>query len=118
MPETKKETTTVKVPSKVTKAVKSTPAKPAAPQTNNEDMMKKHQQMVHFVQNLLSQMEGDIKRAHMILNQLAKFDPANPESLETIQKELEENKVMGELKTYNEENAEVVEGTFDGYFMI
>jgi hypothetical protein len=55
---------------------------PAAKKVDKEELMKKHQQMVQFVQNVLSEMESDIKRMHMILNQLAKFDPEKPETLE------------------------------------
>lgn len=121
MTETKKEATPevakVSKPA-VAKPATKTASKPAAPKVANDEVMKKHQQMVHFVQNMLSEIESDIKRAHMILNQLAKFDPANPDTLENIQKELGENKDIAELKSYNEENAEVVEGKFDGYFMI
>jgi hypothetical protein len=89
----------------------------AAKKVDKEELMKKHQQMVQFVQNVLSDMESNIKRMHMILNQLAKFDPEKPETLESTDKEIEDiGKV--ELKAYNEENAEVIEGKFDGYFMI
>ena len=45
------------------------------------------------------------------------FDPANPESLSAY---LEETKATmpEELKTYKDEDAEVVEGIFDGYYMV
>jgi hypothetical protein len=99
------------------KVAKPATKAPAAKKVDKEELMKKHQQMVQFVQNVLSEMESDIKRMHMILNQLAKFDPEKPETLEGAGKEVEGvGKV--ELKTYNEENAEVVEGKFDGYFMV
>jgi len=61
----------------------------AAKKLSKDDAMKKHQQMVQFVQNVLSEMESDIKRMHMILGQLAKFDPENVESLESVNKELD-----------------------------
>ncbi len=96
---------------------KATPAKAAAPKkVNKEEMMQKHQQMVQFVQNMLGNIENDMKRIRLTLNQLAKFDPENPESVE--HKEAEQAMGNEELKTYSEENAEVVEGKFDGYFMI
>jgi len=98
-------------------------AKPAAPvkaatpkKVNKEEMMQKHQQMVQFVQNMLGNMENDMKRIKLTLNQLAKFDPENPESVE--HKDAEQMMGEQELKSYSEENAEVVEGKFDGYFMI
>lgn len=93
------------------------PTKAAAPKkANKEEMMQKHQQMVQFVQNILSTMENDMKRMKLVLNQLAKFDPENAESVEY--KEAEQAMGTQELKSYSEENAEVVEGKFDGYFMI
>jgi len=71
------------------KGAKPTTKTPAAKKVDKEELMKKHQQMVQFVQNVLSEMESDIKRMHMILNQLAKWDPENPETLEAVQKEME-----------------------------
>lgn len=110
MTETK---TAAKAEPKATKP--ATPAKAAAPKkVNKEEMMQKHQQMVQFVQNMLGNMENDMKRIKLALNQLAKFDPENPESVEIKN----ENPEAPELKSYSEENAEVVEGKFDGYFMI
>lgn len=111
-----------KVAKPVAKAEPATPAhqsstvgKAAAPKkVNKDEMMQKHQQMVQFVQNMLGNMENDMKRIKLTLNQLAKFDPENPESVEIKN----EGGEMPELKSYSEENAEVVEGKFDGYFMI
>ncbi|MEI8008844.1 MAG: hypothetical protein WCI00_05660 [bacterium] len=98
-------------------ATKATSAKVAAPKkVNKEEMMQKHQQMVQFIQNLLGSMENDMKRIKLALNQLAKFDPEDPESVE--HKDAEQTMGSEELKSYSEENAEVVEGKFDGYFMI
>lgn len=92
-------------------------AKPAAPKkVNKEEIMQKHQQMIQFVQNILGNMESDMKRIKLALNQLAKFDPENPESLE--HKDSEKTTTNEDLKSYSEENTEVVEGKFDGYFMI
>lgn len=96
-------------------AAKATPAKAATPKkVNKEEMMQKHQQMVQFVQNMLGNIENDMKRIKLTLGQLAKFDPENPESVEYK----EEQTGAQELKSYSEENAEVVEGKFDGYFMV
>lgn len=98
-------------------AAKATPVKAVAPKkVNKDEMMQKHQQMVQFVQNMLGNMENDMKRIKLTLNQLAKFDPENPESVE--HKNAEQTMGTQELKSYSEENAEVVEGKFDGYFMV
>ncbi len=106
-PSTTEKPTTTKV---------ATPAKAAAPKkVNKDEMMQKYQQMIQFVQNILGNMESDMKRIRLALNQLAKFDPENPESLE--HKDAEQIGTQ-EFKSYSEENAEVVEGKFDGYFMI
>ncbi|MEI8091655.1 MAG: hypothetical protein WCG98_05535 [bacterium] len=123
MAETKKAATPVAEEKKETKPATVKVAKPTAKtaatkKVDKEELMKKHQQMVQFVQNVLSEMESDIKRMHMILNQLAKFDPENPETLDGTQKGMEGVTGHTEVKTYNEENAEVVEGKFDGYFMV
>lgn len=103
--------TAAKAEPKVTKPA----AKAAAPKkVNKEEMMQKHQQMVQFVQNMLGNMENDMKRIRLTLNQLAKFDPENPESVEHKTEQTD----TPELKSYSEENAQIVEGKFDGYFMI
>ena len=119
----KAEPKAAKTVAKTTPAKPATPAKPVAPakaaapkKVNKDEMMQKHQQMVQFVQNLLGSMENDMKRIRLTLNQLAKFDPENPESVE--HKDAEQSMGNQELKSYSEENAEVVEGKFDGYFMV
>ncbi|MEI7563650.1 MAG: hypothetical protein WCJ39_08735, partial [bacterium] len=108
MTETKKET--------APKAAKT--SKPSAPKASKEEAMKKHEKMVQFIQNVLSEMESDIKRMHVILNQLSKFDPENPDTRDETNKENNKTMTENELKTYNDENAQVIEGKFDGYFMI
>lgn len=100
------------------KAAKPVTKTATAKKLDKEELMKKHQQMVQFVQNVLSEMESDIKRMHTILNQLAKRDPENSEILDAAQKEIDWATGNSELKSYNEENAEVIEGKFDGYFMV
>lgn len=107
--------TAPKAETKEVKPVAKT-TKPAAPKKANKDeMLQKHQQMVQFIQNMLVNMENDMKRIKLTLNQLAKFDPENPESVEN--KDIEQAAEQ-EMKSYSEENAEIVEGKFDGYFMI
>jgi hypothetical protein len=72
-------------PKEVKTATKTSekPAKPiAAKKANKEEMMQKHQQMIQFIQNMLGNMENDMKRIKLTLNQLTKFDPENPESVE------------------------------------
>lgn len=105
--------------SEATKTSKTGSKSAAVKKINKEDLMKKHQQMVQFVQNVLSEMESNIKRMHMILNQLVRRDPEDEDSLSVMHKEMQDAQwANSELKTYNEENAEVMEGKFDGYFMM
>jgi thiamine kinase-like enzyme len=83
MTENKKSTPVVEEKKAVAEETKKTAAKkpttkaPAAKKVDKEELMKKHQQMVQFIQNVLSEMESNIKRMYMILNQLAKRDPEN-----------------------------------------
>jgi len=104
---------------KVTKPVaKTVAAKVAAKKVWKEEIMQKYVQMIQFVQNLLGDMETSIKRMKMVLVQLSKFDPEKPETLESVQKEAQDIMWGEQLKSYSEENMQVVEGKFDGYFMI
>ncbi len=95
-----------------------TKTKAKAPKTTKDDLMKKHAQMIQFVQNVLWEMENDFKRVKIVLNQLSKFDPENSDSLTSTEKENDNVMWSDELKSYTEENAEVVEWKFDGYFMV
>ncbi len=125
MTDTKQDNTTVKKTAKtevkeVTPTATSKPGvkttKPGAQKkVNKEEIMQKHQQMIQFIQNMLGNMENDMKRIKLTLNQLTQFDPENPESVEN--KEIEQ--ATEDLKANtSEEGIEVVEGKFDGYFMI
>ena len=90
---------------------KKTPVK-----MTNEELVEKHNQMVQFVKNTISGIETDLKRVKIVLNKLAKFDPKDPESLND--KELEDTIGTSDLKAYKEDDTQVVEWKFDGYFMI
>ncbi len=83
----------------------------------NEELMKNYQQLLQFAQNSLVAAEMQLKRVKLTLDQLSAFNPENPESLAAY---LEEAKAKSpeELKNYQEEDAEVVEGIFDGYYMV
>lgn len=83
--------------------------------TNNE-LLEKHNQMIQFIKNTLAGIETDMKRVKIVLNKLSKFDPSDSKSLDD--KELSEAIWSQELKTYKEEDVQVVEWKFDGYFMI
>jgi len=72
--------------------------------------------MIQFVKNTISGIETDLKRIKIILNKLSKFDPKDQNSLND--KELEETIGATDLKSYKEDNVQVVEWKFDGYFMV
>lgn len=82
---------------------------------SKEDLMEKHTQTVQFLQNMVSNIETDLKRVHLALSQLAKFDLEHPETFMDI---VSTSEIAKEAeKSEDEENMEVVEGVFDGYFM-
>lgn len=123
MTETKtKETTAPKAEKPVTEPkVEKAAAEPKtkkATKSSKDEVMEKYLQMVQFVQNTVGSIENDLKRVSIVLTQLVKFNPEKPETLLEIEKEAKDIFWETELKTYSEENMEVVEGKFDGYFMI
>ena len=99
-----------------TKPTKPTLKKNTATAVDTE-LLKKHQQMINFLRNQISGVEVELKKMKVILDQLVDFDPANPRSLE-VSADTQESINAQELNTYSEEGVEVIEGIFDGYFMI
>lgn len=97
------------------KAVKPT-LKKAPVATVDPELMKKHQQMVNFLRNEVSSVEVELKKMKVILDQLVNFDPMDAQSLASV--DGQETMWNAELSTYSEEWVEVIEGLFDGYFMI
>lgn len=82
------------------------------------ESMQRHNQMVDFVKNLLTNIENDLKRISVVVDQLANFDPENPDSL-TSMPSFDENGSNDEMWNYeDDENMQVVEGKFDWYFMV
>jgi hypothetical protein len=71
--------------------------------------MQKHLQMIQFLQNVIGTIESDLKRAKLVLAQLTKFDPENAEAMNTMQQETQSIMGTSDLKSYSEENMEVVE---------
>ena len=81
------------------------------------ELLKKHQQMVNFLRNEISIVEVELKKMKVILDQLINFDPSNPKSLE-VSSDTQDAMQATELSSYSEEGVEVIEGVFDGYFMV
>ena len=97
-------------------AKKSTGTKKAALKT--DELLQKHTQMLQFTQNLLSEMEMNIKRCKLVIKQLTNFDPANPDSLNVADKAIQESVGKQSVALQDDDGGEVVEGKFDGYFMV
>ncbi|MCK9467301.1 MAG: hypothetical protein M0P94_03145 [Candidatus Absconditabacterales bacterium] len=93
-----------------------TETKKTSVKVSNDELMEKHTQMVQFVKNTISGIETDLKRIKIILNKLSKFDPKDSASLND--KELDETIGTTDLKAYKEDDVQIVEGKFDGYFMV
>ena len=96
-----------------TKAAKPTLKKSA---TVDPELMKKYQQMVNYLRNEVSNLEIELKKMKVMLDQLVNFDPADVKSLNSI--DWQETTWSSELSTYSEEGVEVIEGLFDWYFMV
>ena len=96
-----------------TKAAKPTLKKSA---TVDPELMKKYQQMVNYLRNEVWNLEIELKKMKVMLDQLVNFDPADLKSLNSI--DWQETTWSSELATYSEEWVEVIEGLFDGYFMV
>ena len=46
----------------------------------NEELMKNYHQLLQFAQSAIESADVQLKRAKLTLDQLASFDPENPES--------------------------------------
>jgi len=91
------ETKTKETAAKETKAVEpktETKAEPKAkkitPKTSKNEVMEKYLQMVQFVQNTVGNIENDLKRVSIVLNQLGKLNLENPETFLEIDKDAKE----------------------------
>ena len=83
----------------------------------NKDLMAKYQQIVHYLKNEVTTMEINIKKLNAIIDKLIAFNPEDETSLD-INKEVQDALNTANLNNYEEDNCEVIEGLFDGYFMI
>ena len=79
------------------------------------EVMKKHQQMINFLRNEIWNVEVELKKMKVILDQLVDFDPSDLKSLSSLEGQETAN---AELTSYYEEWVEVIEWLFDGYFMV
>ena len=93
-----------------TKAVKPT-LKKAVENAVDPEVMKKHQQMINFLRNEISNVEVELKKMKVILDQLVNFDPKDIKSLSAV--DGQDSLGSQDLSTYSEEGIEVIEGLFD-----
>ena len=75
---------------KAEKTVTEPKAKKATSKANKEEIMEKYLQMIQFVQNTVGNIENDLKRVSIVLSQLSKFDPENPEQFLEVEKDAKE----------------------------
>lgn len=80
------------------------------------ELMKKHQQMINFIRNEISNVEVELKKMKVVLDQLINFDPLDPKSLASL--DWQDSMGSQELSTYSEEGMEIIEGIFDWFFMV
>jgi predicted component of viral defense system (DUF524 family) len=64
------------------KAVKPTLKKA---ETIDPEVMKKHQQMINFLRNEIANVEVELKKMKVILDQLVNFDPMDIKSLSSAE---------------------------------
>jgi hypothetical protein len=65
------------------------------------EVMKKHQQMINFLRNEIANVEVELKKMKVILDQLVNFDPMDIKSLSST--EGDDTIGNAELNTYSEE---------------
>lgn len=81
------------------------------------ELMGKYQQLVNFLKNDIAMMKTNLEKMNAMLDKLVNFNPLNPNSLE-IDQEIQDTLNVVPLNSYSEDDCEVIEGLFDGYFMI
>ena len=82
---------------------KAKAVKPTLKKTESVDpeVMKKHQQMINFLRNEIANVEVELKKMKVILDQLVNFDPMDIKSLSST--EGDDTIGSAELTTYSEE---------------
>ena len=83
-----------------------------------EDLLKDYQQLLQFTQNALTKVSLELKRVKVAVSQLANFDLNDPNSLDPSSLGLGEAEANELREAYTDEEMEVIEGIFDGYYMV
>ena len=97
--------------------IKKPTLKKNEPITISPELMGKYQQLVNFLKNDIAMMKTNLEKMNAMLDKLVNFNPLNPNSLE-IDQEIQDTLKVVPLNSYSEDDCEVIEGLFDGYFMI
>jgi hypothetical protein len=86
---------------------------------NQEKFLKDYKQLIHFLHNTINHIEHDLKRVKTTVNQLNHLNPYDESTWNTIENTLK-NINPHNLQSYfdSEKDENVIEGIFDGYFMI
>ncbi|USN57204.1 MAG: hypothetical protein H6766_01775 [Candidatus Peribacteria bacterium] len=87
--------------------------------TNQEKYLKNYQQLIHFLHNTVNHIENDLKRVKTTINQLNTLNPYDEstwDAVENMLKEINPHNLQSYFDSEKDEN--VIEGIFDGYFMI
>jgi hypothetical protein len=92
-----------KTKTKMAESTKTKAVKPTLKKTESVDpeVMKKHQQMINFLRNEIANVEVELKKMKVILDQLVNFDPMDIKSLSST--EGDDTIGNAELTTYSEE---------------
>lgn len=86
--------------------------------TVSSEAFSKFKLMLKGVESVLDGIEMDLRRAKIMLSKLSNFDPSQTD-VESLVNEGKKTLGTDGLKKYkDDENVQVVEGLFDGYFMI
>ena len=76
--------------------------------------MAKQNPGLKTLEELLNKVETDVKRAKLMIHQLAEN-----KDIDLSKVEIDMDKISGELNTYDaSDEIQIIEGVFDGYFMI
>lgn len=76
--------------------------------------MTKQKKSLEALEELLAKIETDIKRARLMIHQMSD----NKTAKDSVTKELDTAKLTAKLETYTDDNIQVVEWVYDGYFMV
>lgn len=84
---------------------------------DTQSVVAKYHQMVQFVKNTIHDIESDLKRVKIALQTLEKLDPSDLSSFSLVN-QVDDETWPAVLQSYTEEDVQIIEWLFDGYFMV